>query len=76
MGNVSSIDVIAAIFEEELKAVLAEKQAKRGKKLEFSEELGLSLEEFRGVVDFVRSYLSSSSVDVEGELNRLFGVVG
>lgn len=69
----STIDVIAAIFEEELKAILAENQAKKGKKPEFHEEHNLSQEEFRKIVDFIKSYLSSSSVNIESELDDLLG---
>ncbi|MEM2135732.1 MAG: hypothetical protein QW261_14645 [Candidatus Jordarchaeaceae archaeon] len=67
----SAIQLVVAIFEEELKAILAEKQAKRGKKSEFHEEHSLSQEELRKIVDFIKNYLSSSSIDVEAELNRL-----
>ncbi|MEX2722976.1 MAG: hypothetical protein Q6367_003715 [Candidatus Freyarchaeota archaeon] len=67
----SAIQLVVAIFEEELKAILAEKQAKRGKKSEFHEEHSLSQEELSKIVDFIKNYLSSSSIDVEAELNRL-----
>ncbi|MBS7251352.1 MAG: hypothetical protein KIH08_12320 [Candidatus Freyarchaeota archaeon] len=67
----SAIHVVVAIFEEELKAILAEKQAKRGKKSEFHEEHSLSQEELSKIVDFIKNYLSSSNIDVEAELNCL-----
>lgn len=67
----SAIHVIVAIFEEELKAILAEKQAKRSRKSEFHEEHSFSQEELRKIVDFIKNYLSSSSIDVEAEFNRL-----
>ena len=68
----SAIHVVVAIFEEELKAILAEKQAKRGKKSEFHEEHSLSQEELCKIIDFVKNYLSSSNIEVEAELNCLF----
>jgi hypothetical protein len=67
----STIEAIAAIFEEELKTILAEKQAKKGKKPEYHEEHYLTPEELRNIVDFLKKYLSSSSINVEEELERL-----
>ncbi len=69
----SNINVIAAIFEEELKKVVTERKEKKSKKPEYFEEHYLSPEELNKIVEFLKKYLSSTSIDAKGELECILG---